>query len=177
MRISDNKQNIVLIGMPGAGNSTVGVVLAKKLGYSFVDSDIVIQEREGKVLHDIISEKGLEGFLKVEEEANASLEVSRHVVATGGSVIYGAKAMEHLKQIGKVVYLQLPCEEIAERLGDLDQRGVALKKGQSLSSLYEERIPLYEKYADITISCEKKMLREIVAEIAQKFTGEILPES
>ncbi len=172
MLTSENNQNIILIGMPGAGKSTVGVVLAKKLGYSFLDSDLVIQEREGKVLHDIISERGLEGFLQAEEEANASLRVSHHVIATGGSVIYGAKAMEHLKSIGQIVYLQLPCEEIQERLGDLHQRGVALKEGQSLESLYEERIPLYEKYADVTISCEKKQLREIVTEIARKFTND-----
>lgn len=172
MRTWENKQNIILIGMPGAGKSTVGVVLAKKLGYSFLDSDLVIQEREGKVLHEIIKQKGLEGFLQAEEEANTSIMVSRHVIATGGSVIYGAKAMEHLKSIGKVVYLQLSCKEIAKRLGDLNQRGVALKEGQSLKSLYEERIPLYEKYADITISCEKKQLREIVTEIAGKFTND-----
>lgn len=165
----DKKENLVLIGMPGAGKSTVGVVLAKKLGFSFLDSDLVIQEREGKVLHEIISEKGLDGFLQVEEEVNASLLVSRCVIATGGSVIYGEKAMKHLKDIGKIVYLQLPCEEIAERLGDLNQRGVALKEGQSLEALYEERIPLYEKYADMTIACKQKMLREIVEEIARNF--------
>lgn len=160
--------NIILIGMPGAGKSTVGVVLAKKLGYRFVDSDLVIQERTGKVLHDIIAEKGLEGFLRVEEEANAALECDKTVIATGGSVVYGAKAMEHLKQIGQVVYLKLSCETIAERLGDLQERGVALKKDQTLTDLYEERVPLYEAYADITIDCEGKMIREIVAELVQK---------
>lgn len=169
MPASDKKQNLVLIGMPGAGKSTVGVVLAKKLGFSFLDSDLVIQEREGKVLHEIISEKGLDGFLQIEEEVNSSLCVSRCVIATGGSVIYGKKAMEHLKSIGEIVYLQLSCEEIAERLGDLNQRGVALKTGQNLEALYEERIPLYEKYADKTIACEQKMLREIVEEIAHDF--------
>ncbi len=157
--------NIILIGMPGAGKSTVGVVLAKKLGYRFVDSDLVIQERTGKVLHDIIAEKGLDGFLRVEEEANASLECDKTVIATGGSVVYGAKAMEHLKQIGQVVYLKLSCESIAERLGDLQERGVALKKDQTLADLYAERVPLYEAYADITIDCEGKMIREIVAEL------------
>ncbi len=162
------KQNIVLTGMPGAGKSTVGVVLAKKLGLAFVDSDLVIQEKQGMLLHEIIREKGLDGFLQIEEEINASLEASGAVIATGGSVIYGEKAMEHLKRTGTVVYLQLPLAAIAERLGDLNERGVALQEGQSLRSLYEERVPLYEKYADIILSCENKMLREIVMEIAKK---------
>lgn len=165
---SKRSGNIVLIGMPGAGKSTVGVVLAKRLGLIFVDSDLVIQERQGMLLHEIIEKKGLHGFLEVEEAVNASLEISGAVIATGGSVIYGEKAMEHLKRIGTVLYLKLPFETIAERLGDLNERGVALQEGQSLRSLYEERVPLYEKYADVVISCENKMLREIVVEIAKQ---------
>lgn len=164
------KKNIVLIGMPGAGKSTAGVVLAKRLGLDFVDSDLVIQERQGMLLHEIIAQKGLDGFLRIEEEINASLEVSGAVIATGGSVIYGKKAMEHLKRIGTVVYLQLPLAAITERLGDLNERGVAFRDGQSLRSLYEERVPLYEKYADIILPCEEKMLREIVVEIAEKIS-------
>lgn len=164
------KKNIVLIGMPGAGKSTAGVVLAKRLGLDFVDSDLVIQERQGMLLHEIIAQKGLDGFLRIEEEANASLEVSGAVIATGGSIIYGKKAMEHLKRIGTVVYLQLPLAAITERLGDLNERGVAFRDGQSLRSLYEERVPLYEKYADIILPCEEKMLREIVVEIAEKIS-------
>ena len=105
------RENIVLIGMPGAGKSTVGVVLAKRMGCRFMDSDLVIQERYGKLLHELISEHGVEGFWKIEEEVNASLEVTGTVIATGGSVIYGPKAMEHLRQIGQVVYLKLPYEE------------------------------------------------------------------
>lgn len=159
--------NVILIGMPGAGKSTVGVVLAKKLGYRFLDSDLVIQDKTGKMLHEIISEKGTEGFLKIEDEINAALDCHRTIVATGGSVVYGSQAMEHLKEIGKVVYLKLTCETIAERLGDLDERGVALKEGQTLISLYKERVPLYEKYADLTIDCENKMIREIVGELAE----------
>ena len=131
--------NLVLIGMPGAGKSTVGVVIAKKLGYHFMDSDLVIQERTGKMLHEIIEEKGTDGFLQVEGEINASLCCDRMVIATGGSVVYSAKAMEHLKEIGSVVYLQLSYEAVAERLGDLQERGVALKEGQTLRDLYEER--------------------------------------
>lgn len=162
------QKNIVLIGMPGAGKSTVGVVLAKKLGYAFLDSDLVIQSREGKLLHEIIEEQGVERFWRIEEEANLSIDALRTVIATGGSVIYGARAMEHLRRSGVIVYLKLPCEEIARRLGDLSERGVTLQKGQTLESLYEERVPMYESYADITMSCEKLSIREIVEEIARK---------
>ena len=160
------KNNIVLIGMPGAGKSTVGVVLAKKLGYRFVDSDLVIQEQYGKQLHELIQEHGVEGFWKLENDVNASLNQRRSVIATGGSVIYGSEAMEHLREIGTVVYLKLPYEEVVERLGDLNARGVTLMKGQTLRDLYEERIPLYEKYAHRVIDCHEKQLREIVHEAA-----------
>lgn len=162
------QKNIVLIGMPGAGKSTVGVVLAKKLGYAFLDSDLVIQSREGKLLHEIIEEHGVEKFWSIEEEANLSINAVRTVIATGGSVIYGGRAMEHLGQGGVIVYLKLSCEEIACRLGDLNERGVTLRKGQNLQMLYEERIPLYEKYADITVTCEKLTIREIVEEIDRR---------
>ena len=157
--------NVVLIGMPGAGKSTVGVVLAKKMGYRFMDSDLVIQERKGMLLHQIIEEKGIDGFIKVENDINASLNTQQSVIATGGSAIYGAEAMEHLKDIGTVVYLKLYYEAVENRLGDLNERGVAVREGQSLSDLYEERIPYYEKYADITIDCENKMIKDIVTEI------------
>ena len=166
------KDNIVLIGMPGAGKSTVGVVLAKRLGYSFVDSDLVIQERYGKLLHELIEEKGVECFWKLENDVNASLTLHKSVIATGGSAVYGAGAMEHLREIGTVVYLKLPYEEIEARLGDLNARGVTLQPGQTLRDLYAERIPLYEQYAHVVISCEGKMLREIVAEIAKQILNE-----
>lgn len=162
-------KNIILIGMPGAGKSTVGVVLAKKLGYSFMDADLVIQAREGKLLHEIISQRGVEGFWQVEEEVNESILTDRTVIATGGSAVYGDRAMTHYKGIGKIVYLALPLEDIRERLGDLDERGVTLREGQDLSALYEERIPLYEKYADITINCENLSIREIVLLIESEF--------
>lgn len=154
--------NIVLIGMPGAGKSTVGVVLAKRLGYGFTDSDLVIQDRYGKLLHELIEEHGVRGFWKIENEVNASLELQRNVIATGGSVIYGREAMEHLRRIGVVVYLKLPYDEIAERLGDLNARGVTLLPGQELKDLYAERTPLYEKYAHVTVDCEDLSLREVV---------------
>lgn len=159
------KSNIVLIGMPGAGKSTVGVVLAKRKGLRFVDSDLVIQDRYGKLLHELIEEHGIEGFWQIENDVNASLIMEKSVIATGGSAIYGAEAMEHLREIGTVVYLKLPYEEVAERLGDLNARGVTLQPGQDLIDLYQERTPLYEKYAHVTVDCNHKMLREVVAEV------------
>ncbi|MCH5262735.1 MAG: shikimate kinase [Lachnospiraceae bacterium] len=159
--------NIVLIGMPGAGKSTVGVVLAKKLGFAFVDSDLVIQEKEGKLLHEIISQRGVDGFWAVEEAVNVSMEADRTVIATGGSAVYGSRAMEHFQNIGTVVYLKLSLDAIADRLGDLNERGVTLREGQNLIQLYEERAPLYEKYANITIDCEHLSIREIVGQIAE----------
>lgn len=163
-----DKDNIILIGMPGAGKSTVGVVLAKKLGYAFVDSDLVIQSREGRLLHEIISEQGVEGFWAVEENVNASIDAHRTVIATGGSAVYGSRSMEHFKQIGVVVYLRLSCNAIAERLGDLNERGVTLREGQDLNDLYMERIPLYEKYANFIVDCEELSIREVVEQISIK---------
>lgn len=159
------KDNIVLIGMPGAGKSTVGVVLAKKLGYSFLDSDLLIQEKYGKLLHELITAHGVEGFWKIENDVNASIDVHNHIIATGGSAIYGEEAMRHLQEIGTVIYLKLSYEEIEDRLGDLNARGVTLQPGQTLKDLYAERIPLYEKYAHITIPCDNKYLRHVVREI------------
>ncbi len=151
MRRNQNPDNITLIGMPASGKSTVGVLLAKRLGYSFVDVDIVIQEQEGRLLKEIIAEEGQEGFLDVENRVNAELSVHNSVIAPGGSVIYGKEAMEHLKKISTVVYLKLSYEAVEERLGNLTDRGVVLKDGMTLKDLYEERIPYYEKYADITV--------------------------
>ena len=144
-------KNIVLIGMPGVGKSTIGVILAKEIGYSFMDSDLLIQEREGKLLKDIIAEQGIDGFLQVENDVNASIEAEHAVIATGGSVVYGAGAMEHLKQIACVVYLRCPFDRLEKRLGDLKGRGVVLRDGQTLRTIYDERCALYEKYADVTV--------------------------
>lgn len=157
--------NVILIGMPGAGKSTIGVVLAKSLGYKFVDSDIVIQETQGKLLHQIITESGDEGFREIENRVNASMDINRTVLATGGSAVYGKEAMEHFKEVGKIVYLKQSYEEIESRLGDLSKRGVTIKEGQTLKDLYDERVPLYEKYADIEIECANKQLKDIVKEI------------
>ncbi len=144
-------ENIILIGMPGCGKSTVGVILAKIMGYRFLDSDLLIQEKENKLLSEIIACEGLDGFNRIENRVNASIDVNRSVIATGGSVVYGKDAMEHFKKIGIIVYIRLPYEEIANRLGDLTKRGVSIKDGQTLLDLYNERVPLYEKYADIII--------------------------
>lgn len=160
-------KNVVLIGMPGAGKSTVGVVVAKKLGFRFVDSDLVIQEKYGKLLHELIEEHGIEGFWELENEVNASLSMERAVIATGGSVCYEAEAMEHLGKIGTMVYLELSYDSLRERLGDLNARGVTLRPNQSLEDLYKERIPLYEKYAKVTVNCEGKQLREVALEVCR----------
>lgn len=145
------KDNITLIGMPASGKSTIGVLLAKRLGFSFIDVDILIQEQEKKLLKEIIAERGLEGFLELEERVNAGIKATNAVIAPGGSVVYGKEAMEHLKQISEVIYLKLSYEEVARRIGDVVDRGVALKPGYSLKDLYAERVPLYERYADITV--------------------------
>lgn len=160
-------KNIVLIGMPGAGKSTVGVVLAKNLGMSFMDSDLVIQEKEGKKLHELITEHGSDGFLRIEDRVNASINPANTVIATGGSVVYCENAMKHLGEIGTICYLKLSYEGIRDRLGDLAQRGVVLKDGQTLQDLYNERVPLYEKYANLTIDCENKTIRDVVKDIAE----------
>ena len=159
------KKNIVLIGMPGGGKSTVGVILAKVIGYQFLDADLLIQEQEGKLLREIIAEVGTDGFIEVENRVNASIEAEHTIIATGGSVIYGKEAMEHLKEIGTVVYLSVVYEEIEKRLADIKGRGVVLKEGQTLYDLYCERTPLYEKYADIVVAEDGLTVEETVEKL------------
>lgn len=160
-----NKNNITLIGMPGAGKSTVGVVLAKVLGYRFVDSDLEIQERTGKLLYELIEEHGDAGFLEIENQVNAGLWVQRSVISTGGSAVYGEEAMSHLREISTVIYLRLSCRELKRRLGDLRRRGVVLKPGQTLKDLMDVRTPLYEKYAHIIVDEEGLDIRGVVERI------------
>lgn len=157
--------NIILIGMPGCGKSTVGVVLAKAANMDFVDSDLVIQKEMGMKLAQIIDAHGDDGFRAIENRINASLDAQNSVIATGGSVVYGEAAMRHLKALGKVVYLKLSCEAITERLGDLHARGVTIRPGWTLRDLYNERCPLYERWADITVDCEHLRLGEVVEAI------------
>jgi len=149
-----------LIGMPGVGKSTVGVVLAKALGYQFVDADLLIQEAEGKLLSELIEEHGTDGFIEIENRVNSQIQTHRSVIATGGSVVYGKEAMEHLKSIGTVVYLKQNLRVLQRRLRNLKGRGVVLKEGQTLVDLYKERTVLYEKYADITVDQYKQSIEQ-----------------
>ena len=159
--------NIVLIGMPGVGKSTAGVILAKELGYQFLDADLLIQKRENRLLKEIIEQEGVDGFIEIENQVNASIEADRTVVATGGSVVYGEEAMAHLKKIATVIYLRLSYEELEKRLGNLKNRGVVLREGQTLKDLYEERIKLYEKYADLIVDEENKGIEETLQAIVK----------
>lgn len=162
--------NIVLIGMPGCGKSTVGVQLAKALHMDFVDTDIVLQAQQGKKLQEMIDAIGNDAFLKLEEACICGLEYDHTVIATGGSVVYGKDAMRHLHENGLVVYIRLPYEEIERRLSNLATRGVTLKKGQTLRSLYDERIPLYEAEADYIFDAEKGDAQKTVLDLAQQLS-------
>lgn len=161
-------KNIILIGMPASGKSTVGVVLAKRLGYQFLDGDLLIQEQEKKLLKDIIAEKGIEGFLEIENQVNRDIQATKAVISPGGSIVYCKEAMEHFKQIGKVLYLQVSYETIANRIGDPRKRGVTLREGQSLQDLYEERVQLFEQYADIRVCTDRLSLDETIEAVLRE---------
>lgn len=147
-----NKKNIIFIGMPAVGKSTIGVVAAKRLGMQFLDTDLLIQEQEGKLLRKIIEEAGEDGFLKIENQVNQNVHVHNTVISPGGSVVYCGEAMRHFKKNGIVVYLKASYETIEKRIRNPKKRGVVLREGQSLRELYDERAALFEAYADITIS-------------------------
>ena len=158
--------NYVLIGLPGSGKSTLGVLLAKHLGYSFLDADIVIQETTGRLLREIIEEKGPEGFIQVENEIGCGINTDRTVIATGGSAILGREAMEHYRENGKVIYLQMSFEEMERRVSsDYRRRGVVIREGQTLRDMYKERCKLYTIYADFTIAEEQMTLDETLQKI------------
>lgn len=159
------KTNVVLIGLPGVGKSTAGVVLAKITGRQFVDSDLIIQKQEGRLLKEIIASEGVDGFIEVENRVNAELEVENSVIATGGSVVYGDEAMRHLKAIGTVVYLKVGFDVIEHRLSDIRGRGVVLREGQTLRDIYDERVVLYEKYADVIVDETGLGIEETVEQI------------
>ena len=159
--------NMILIGMPGSGKSSVGVVLAKALGYGFVDGDLLIQQREGALLQDILNERGVEAFLDVEAEVLSAIECSRTVIAPGGSCVCREGAMEQLRSLGTVVYLKLSYDEVVGRIHNLDSRGIALQPGQTLRDVYEFRTPLYEKYAHLTVEADGLTLVETVEAVKQ----------
>ena len=142
-------KNIVLIGMPGSGKSTIGVVAAKALGYGFLDSDLLIQAQEGDILENLIEKHGIDGFLAIENQVNRDIDAKRTVIATGGSVCYCDEAMRALKENGVVIYIKQNYQSIRRRVGSLHKRGVVIRKGTTLRELYDERTPLYEKYADV----------------------------
>ncbi len=171
MNETNNKDNIILIGMPGAGKSTVGVLLAKAMTYNFLDTDISIQRREKRQLYEIINERGLDAFIEIENAVLSRLEVDGCIIATGGSAVYGGEAMAHLREIGTVVYIRLSLAEIERRIKNITTRGIAMKQGSSLADLYKERTPLYEKYADIIVDGEGTTIEECVAQI-MKALGE-----
>lgn len=162
-------KNIIFIGMPASGKSTVGVVVAKRLGYGFVDTDLLIQAQEKKLLKEIIAEVGNEGFLKIENQVNRDVDVNRCVISPGGSVVYCEEAMNHYKEIGTIVYLKVPFETIDRRISNAKNRGVVLKEGQTLKDLYDERTALFEKYADYTISEEGLSLEDTIDEVLNLF--------
>ncbi|HBD92765.1 MAG: shikimate kinase [Spirochaetes bacterium GWF1_31_7] len=158
-------KNIILIGMPGAGKSTIGVVLAKTLGLNFLDTDLVIQQIHGAVLQDILNKNGLVAFKKIENTILSTISVKDSVIATGGSAVYSANGMKHLKEDGTVVYLQLDFEEVNKRIKNISTRGIVIEDGFSLLDLYNERLPLYKQFAEITVECSGLDLEAIVKEI------------
>ena len=164
-------KNVILIGMPAVGKSTVGVVVAKRLGFEFIDTDLLIQKQEGKLLKDIIEERGIDGFLEVENQVNRDVETFGAVISPGGSVVYCREAMEHYKEIGVVVYLKASFEIISQRLKDTKQRGVVLRDGQTLKDLYDERTELFEKYADITVCEDGQLLEDTIGTVLEALAG------
>jgi len=161
-------RNIVLIGMPGAGKSTIGVLLAKVLKMPFIDTDLLIQQRENCYLQELIDTRGIQEFIKIEENIVLELDVHNHIIATGGSVIYSEAAIMHLKASGYFIYLDTKMYQLEHRLKNARKRGIAMKKGQTLAALYNERLPLYKKYADLEVDCSRKHIETIVSEIKNK---------
>ncbi len=167
------KSNIILIGMPGVGKSTVGVILAKILGYKFIDTDLLVQESEHRLLHEIISSEGVDGFIEIENRVNSRINTEKSVIATGGSVVYGREAMKNLSENGTVVYLSLDYRKLKYRLGNIKNRGVVIRKGQRLIDLYNERTPLYEKYADIIIDENGCGIEKTVSRIIESLKSDL----
>ena len=169
--MENSAENIILIGMPGAGKSSVGVVLAKVLNYDFLDCDLLIQRKYGKTLQEIIDTEGNAAFITKEDAVLKTIQTQQTIISTGGSAIYSDEAMAHLKTLGTVIYLEVSFEEMVSRLSNLDERGVVMKdgKGMSLEALYEEREPLYSHYADVTVNVEGLSITDAARKIAQMF--------
>lgn len=166
-------KNIILIGMAGAGKSTLGVLLAKTIGFNFIDTDLLIQEREGKLLQEIIDTHGLDYFMSVEEAVCSELNVDSCVVATGGSAVLSKPAMENLRGNGIFVYLKVPYDEIRRRLSNITTRGIVFKEGQNLRDVYDERAIMYEKYADKIVEFGKCDLEDAVSLLAKKLRASL----
>lgn len=154
-------ENVSLIGMPGSGKSTVGVLLAKALGYDFLDVDLVIQSREGALLQEILDTRGVEAFLDAEEAAVCALECQGYVIAPGGSAVCRERAARHLKSLGPVIYLQVPLEELERRIQNMADRGIAMKPGQTLADVLACRAPIYRQYADLIVDCPAGLTLEL----------------
>ncbi len=169
------KNNIILIGMPAAGKSTIGIILAKKLGYDFIDTDLLIQKTENALLREIIAKKGIEAFLEIENRVNLGVDVQKTVIAPGGSVIYCKEAMEHFKKLGIIIYLKVPFEIIKKRIPDPEKRGVVLAPGQSLFEMYVEREELFEKYADMVLCQSSVNIEDCIEEILEHVREKMLP--
>ncbi len=163
-------KNITLIGMPGVGKSTIGVILAKILGYEFIDSDLLIQKQTGKLLRELIAEVGTEQFLSIENDVHINLKVTNSIIATGGSAVYCKEAMEYLSTMSTILYLKIDYPSLKKRLGNLTARGVVLKEQQTLFDLYQERTSLYEQYAHKTIDETNLGVEETIEEILKLLT-------
>lgn len=164
------KKNIIFIGMPAVGKSTVGVVVAKRLGKKFIDTDLLIQEQEKKLLREIIAEVGEDGFLKIENQVNRDVDVENAVISPGGSIVYCKEAMQHYKEIGTIVYLQASYQTIKQRIRNPKKRGVVLREGQTLKNLYDERCVLFEKYADIIVNEDQCEIGDTIENVLEELS-------
>lgn len=160
-------KNVILIGMPGSGKSTVGVLAAKALGFQFIDTDLVLQSREKAPLQDLLDRLGTEAFLDLEEAAIRSVVCDGTVISPGGSCVCRPGGMAHLKALGTVVYLELTLDTVAARIHNMSSRGIALEPGQTLADVYQYRVPLYRRYADLTVTADGQTLEETVAAVLQ----------